>query len=201
MKIRNQLFDFAKGLAVVLMVQVHLTELFARKDFTKTIFGKVSLFLGGIPVAPVFLFVMGYFLAISRKSTTETVLKGLKLFIVGLLLNLGLNAHLLYKISLKQFKLNPWDYILGIDILLSAGIAVIIIAIMKKILKNSIILFISFTFLAAFIPTILPVLKPGSRIGLFIYSLFWGNTSWSYFPIFPWIAYPLAGYSSRLVRK
>jgi len=201
MKIRNPFFDLAKGLAVILMIQVHLTELFARQDIVETTIGKVSLFLGGIPVAPVFLFIMGYFLASSRKNTKETVIKGVKLFILGLLLNLGLNAHLLYKIFANGVNLNPWNYIFGIDLLIFAGVAIISIAIIKNILKNNIILFIITSILAACATSVLPELKPDNVLGLYFYSLFWGKTTWSYFPVFPWIAYPLAGYTIQLVKE
>ncbi|MCK5684244.1 hypothetical protein KAJ27_08980, partial [bacterium] len=87
----------------------------------------------------------------------------------------------------------------GIDILVSAGVAIIIIAILKKVIKNNVLLFIVFAFSIAYAPKILPVLNPDTSSCLFFYSLFWGNTSWSYFPIFPWLAYPITGYSIKLL--
>jgi len=53
--------DIAKGIAVVLMIQVHLTELFAIPEWYEGVAGKLSLFLGGPPAAPVFMFLMGFF--------------------------------------------------------------------------------------------------------------------------------------------
>ena len=54
--------DLLKGMAVLAMIQVHLMELFARQEVYDSLTGKISLFLGGIPAAPVFMAVMGYFL-------------------------------------------------------------------------------------------------------------------------------------------
>jgi len=41
------------------MVQVHIMELFARQDIFEDTVGKISLFFGGPPAAPVFMAVMG----------------------------------------------------------------------------------------------------------------------------------------------
>ena len=67
-KNRLELPDIVRGLAVVFMVQVHLTELFVTQDIYNSAFGKISLFLGGIPAAPVFMVMMGYFLAFVKKN-------------------------------------------------------------------------------------------------------------------------------------
>ncbi|MBU2466561.1 MAG: DUF1624 domain-containing protein, partial [Bacteroidetes bacterium] len=75
--------DLLKGIAVVLMIQVHLTELFARPAFFDSVAGKVSLFLGGPAAAPVFMAVMGYFLAWKAVSSKNLFLRGIKLIGLG----------------------------------------------------------------------------------------------------------------------
>jgi hypothetical protein len=54
---------------VALMIQVHLMELFAQPAVLASWVGKVSLFLGGPPAAPVFMLIMGYYAAASTRST------------------------------------------------------------------------------------------------------------------------------------
>jgi hypothetical protein len=64
---RDGTADLLKGLAVLLMIQVHIMEQFVSSDTYNSLIGKASMFLGGPPCAPVFLAVMGYFLAITAK--------------------------------------------------------------------------------------------------------------------------------------
>ncbi|MEI7897648.1 MAG: heparan-alpha-glucosaminide N-acetyltransferase domain-containing protein [bacterium] len=58
----NGTADLLKGIAVLFMIQVHIMEQFASPDTCNSLIGKISMFLGGPPCAPVFLAVMGYFL-------------------------------------------------------------------------------------------------------------------------------------------
>lgn len=92
--LRNGTADLLKGVAVVLMIQVHLFEQFATIDLFEGIAGRVSLFFGGPPAAPVFLAVMGYFISHSRKTTAHQIRRGILLILGGILLNIGLNAKI-----------------------------------------------------------------------------------------------------------
>jgi len=56
---RNQTADLLKGFAVIFMIQVHVIEQFATQTLYDSLWGKISLFLGGPFCAPVFLAVMG----------------------------------------------------------------------------------------------------------------------------------------------
>jgi uncharacterized membrane protein len=66
---RDGTADLLKGFAVLFMIQVHIMEQFATPDTCNSIIGKISMFLGGPFCAPVFMAVMGYFLAFSSKNT------------------------------------------------------------------------------------------------------------------------------------
>ena len=90
---RDATADLLKGTAVVLMIQVHLMELFALPDVLAGGAGQLSLFLGGPPAAPVFMVVMGYYTAASKRSLGGLLLRGLKLLALGAALNVGLNAR------------------------------------------------------------------------------------------------------------
>jgi uncharacterized membrane protein len=80
MTIRTQTPDLLKGIAVLLMMQVHIIELFATNQISDSIIGKFLLFLGGPLVAPIFAFFLGYFLIDSKKSTRQLFVRGLQLF-------------------------------------------------------------------------------------------------------------------------
>ena len=54
-------------------------ELFARPDVAASGIGRLSFFLGGPPAAPLFMIVMGYYTAASRRSMGSLLLRGLKL--------------------------------------------------------------------------------------------------------------------------
>ena len=64
---RDGTADLLKGFAVLFMIQVHIMEQFATPDIFNSSIGKISMFLGGPPCAPVFMAVMGYFLAKSSR--------------------------------------------------------------------------------------------------------------------------------------
>jgi hypothetical protein len=191
-KQRSPVPDLMKGIAVVAMVQVHIMELFARPEILTGTAGKISLFLGGPFAAPVFMAVMGYFLVYSLKSGWEKVKRGMLLILLGLLLNIGLNLHLLIKIFNGTFELNPLEYIFGADILFLAGFSIIFIAVLEKIFRKRFYLVLV---LSIFIPLTSPYLPDLPSELKYFQAFLYGHASWSYFPVFPWLAYPLVGYA------
>jgi len=139
---RNKTADILKGLAVIFMVQVHLTELFASPDWYSGFLGKASLFIGGPPAAPVFMAVMGYFLAYGNKNLMGNLYRGVKLLVWGFLLNVGLNMNLFVHIFSGKLNLNPWDYLFGVDILFLAGLSVIVVALVYIFSERTSIFFL-----------------------------------------------------------
>jgi len=83
----NRNADLLKGVAVILMVQVHIIELFAQQSIFDSFAGSIFLFLGGPPAAPVFMTVMGYFIAKGNANISKSIVRGFKLIGFGLLLN------------------------------------------------------------------------------------------------------------------
>jgi len=193
-KNRNRTADFLKGLAVIFMIQVHLMELFAIPEINSSWIGKISLFLGGPPAAPIFMVVMGYFFARSKRTLPSSIFRGFKLIILGFALNLGLNMNLFFKIADGTYQTSPWPYVFGVDILFLAGLSLIMLSFMKhffklKLLPYMILLAIVFILqLFQFAPATNETLQ-------YIQAYFIGNgTWWSYFPVIPWLAYPVTGF-------
>lgn len=192
--------DLLKGVAVILMIQVHLMELFARQSITDSLTGKISLFLGGAPAAPVFMAAMGYLMRYSRKSRIRFIKRGFELIGLGFLLNIGLNLHLLIKILTGTIQANPWEYILGVDILFLAGLSMIIISLIKPLCKDHFLLYLLLAFFVSFIHQFFP--EPlTDKDWKYLQAFFYGELGWSYFPLFPWLAYPLLGYAFALLEK
>jgi hypothetical protein len=196
---RKTLPDLLKGIAVLLMIQVHLVELFARQDIYNSFFGKISLFLGGPPAAPVFMAVMGYFLASGKKGMMPMLYRCGKLLLWGLMLNIGLNLHLFYHVYEESIHINPLEYIFGVDILFLAGLGVMAIALIKQVFRNRYFLWMALAIILVLVSDLLP-LSAVTNTG-FKYPLAYlgGYYRWSYFPIIPWLAYPFIGYSFALV--
>ncbi len=200
-KSRKETPDLLKGIAVILMIQVHLMEQFAQQGVYDSLIGKISLFLGGTPVAPVFVAIMGYFLSTTKKSQKKLLIRGMKLLVLGLLLNIGLNMNLLIHIFNGTFKLNPYEYIFGVDILLFAGLSIIFIALIKPVFKNNFILYLILAFVISFISPYLHNFAGDNSSLKYVNAFLWGSYRWSYFPLFPWLSYPLIGYSFQLFEK
>jgi len=196
-KSRNRTADLLKGVAVILMVQVHLIELFAQQQIFDSYIGSILLFLGGPPAAPIFMAVMGYFIAKGNSDISKSVIRGLKLIGGGLLLNFGLNFHLFVKIYNQTIVTSPWPYLFGVDILFLAGFSIIIIALLKKVNKNNPLFYI-ITIVVIFL---IQQLRYPTSLDFMMYfnALFHSNVWWSYFPIIPWLAYPITGYIFYLV--
>ncbi len=192
MNSRNQTADLLKGVAIVLMIQVHLMEQFATVDLYQSILGKISLFLGGPPAAPVFLVAMGFFLERSKKSLPQQLRRGVLLIVGGIALNLGLNANLLYSIHQGRFGFNPLAYIFGADILPVAGLSVIIVSILKHKAGFNTTSYLLVALIVAAAAPFLSGIATSSTL-LYVTPFLWGDQWWSYFPLFPWLAYSLLG--------
>lgn len=191
---RSPIPDLLKGFAVLFMIQVHIMELFINRSGQESWFGQTSLFLGGPFAAPVFMVVMGYFISKSKLGLYQGIFRGIKIFILGLLLNIGLNFHLLLKIISGKLMINPLEYIWGIDIFFLAGLSIIILSLLKPIIKRKywiiLILILGISIGTPYINQLFSDKEPD-----YFLPFIGGQFSWSYFPLFPWLAYPLIGFS------
>ena len=196
---RNGTADLLKGFAVIFMIQVHIMEQFVTPDTCNSMIGKISMFLGGPPCAPVFLAVMGYFLATSAKSIVYFLKRGAVLFLGGILLNTARSANLLVHIFRGNVDLDPWFYILGADILTLAGLSLVLTGILRFFYKERTILYVITAVAVAAISPLLNRVSVTGKVPEYIIAFFWGMAEWSYFPLFPWFAYVLTGYALRLL--
>ena len=197
---RQPLPDILKGIAVFLMIQVHLTEIFGKAEFMHSIAGKASLFLGGLPAAPVFMFIMGFFIY-SQKPFGKNLIRGLKLIFLGIILNTGLNLNLLIRIANGSIEGSFFSWIFGVDILFLAGLSIIILAILKTIFKNKWWFYLLLAIIVSILSTVIPDLSSGKSSDYILAFVCGKGIWWSYFPLLPWLAYPFAGYALNAFRK
>lgn len=200
-KKREYLPDFIKGVAVLLMIQVHIVELFATQEIYNGIIGKILLFLGGPPVAPLFVGLMGFYLSKSAKNFFGFLKRGLILFFGGILLNIALNLNLLLNIYSGLIDANPFNYIFGCDILPLAGLTVMFIGLLKFVFGKRFYVFIIAAFAIVTLQPFLIVNNTNNGAMDYLFAFFGGGYAWSYFPFFPWAAYPLMGYGIGLIWK
>lgn len=185
-----------KGLAVIFMIQVHVMEQFASVAANETIIGHIFYFLGGPFCAPVFVAVMGYFLAASDKSFMFLLKRGVALFLLGILLNIVRSIHLLITIFQGKYDLDPLHFIFGADILTLAGLSIVLIALLQLISKKNLLLYLSLMVLFAVVGSFV---HTGVNDHRFYLAFITGNSSYSYFPLFPWFSYVLSGYIFKLI--
>ena len=184
--------DVLKGLAVLLMIQVHVMEQLVNPDLFESTIGKISLFLGGVPAAPVFMIVMGYFVGFTKANPLRMVKRGLLLFGGGILLNILLN----FSYMIGFIKTGYPDFIpgsiFGVDILPLAGLSLIILGGLRKI-SNRPLFLLSIALLIVGLTPFINNAVDNLSAGKYVTAFLGGTAEWSYFPIFPWLAYPLIG--------
>ncbi len=82
--------------------------------------------------------------------------------------------------------------VFGVDILPLAGLSLIILGGLRKISKHPLFLLSVALLIVGLTPLINNVVD-SFNTGNYISAFFGGYAEWSYFPIFPWLAYPLTG--------
>ena len=193
---RAWLPDQMKGWAVWWMILVHSIELFLNLPDRGSPVAQFALFMGAVPAAPVFMLLMGYYAIRPGQTFKANIYRGAKLILWGLLLNIGLNFSLILRWATGHADVNILEFIFGIDILLFAGAAVLIASLID-LLK---IRWPVWLLLALAVPAInqwivMPLIEARTTaIGSpYVTALFAGTSSWSYFPVIPWISYVFAG--------
>lgn len=198
---RHNTFDLLKGLAVIFMIQVHIVELFASQSFFSSKAGTLLLFLGGPPCAPVFLFVFGYFIASSRKNALQLFKRGFILLFTALILNIALNLNLIQSVLRGIMEVPLMPYVFGVDILVNAGFSLFVLALLKQYAERQPVVVAFLIILTAFAGKYMPVNYPQEGLLAYPASVLYGASWWSYFPLFPWLAYSLTGFFAKQISE
>ncbi len=186
--------DIMRGVAIILMIQVHFVENLSPHDSSAGWLYDLSLFLGSLP-APLFTFVSGlsYGLWVRKQEaarradeeiTAITLRRGLFLFVVGIAFN--------FFIWLPDETFN-WD------ILTLIGTSLLLLALARKLPLP----------VLALICLLVLLFSPPLRV-MSDYWAYWKDDAYEYdftfrdvafgflangyFPVFPWVIFPIIGF-------
>jgi uncharacterized membrane protein len=194
---RQAEIDLVRGLAVLFMILVHVSNEFLEESYNNTAFAKVIDFFGCVPAAPVFMFVMGVGSIYSKNQSPGKLLKrGLVIFAGGYALNFfrGFLPQIIgeqlgyYDIPFSQSV----EYILAVDILQFAGLAMIIVSLLK-FLRISPLFYPLFAVPAGVAAPYLWGTTSSNPVLKFICLSLFGGQDYTFHPVFSWIFYPLMG--------
>lgn len=191
--------DIARGLAVVFMVLVHVQMTFANYTESDSTLANVIDFMGGIPAAPVFMFLMGVGFVYSRKTDYKKLLKrGLYIFLAGYMLNFlrdSLPELVDYFSKGRTHSLHAAiEGFIDIDILQFAGLSMIFFGSLKRIKATTTQIVIAGIVLSL-LPFLLADVQVETYFGAASTGLLWGSSEYSEFPFLNWVFYPVAGYT------
>lgn len=182
--------DFARGLAIFFMIMQH-TMIVHEKSGGEgdTILGNIFILLGTAPAAPVFMLIMGAFIIKSDKGMKEGIIRGIRLFMLGYVLNvLRFTIPLLISGTATFLGNESLSLLFEVDILQLAGLSLIAASFLKNFASNRYL----FPILILLILLISPALW-GKFSSVPLFAPFWGAENFVSFPFFPWVIYPLLG--------
>ena len=199
---RQNELDIAKGIAVIFMVLCHGFEImswfFDPEISTGVAYFILDVVLGGSFAAPVFIFCMGISFAYSRKSGAGDMLRrALRTAGVVLLFEIArtvLPGLLQWVISADPECIEYVDIFFSVDILQFVIMAMIVIALFKKLkLKPFVMVIIAAA--CSVIGQLLQGVTTGSYIGDIVVGFLWNSREYAYFPLLNWLIFPVCGYA------
>ena len=193
--------DLAKCLSICFMIFLHCY--FVTAGFTNTIsqfmIRAIAQFLGCPFAAPVFMFAMGVGMVYSRNQDPAYLIRrGVKLMLLGLVVNVGefFLPHFLAGKLLGEWDIFPIAgglLLFCIDILAFAGMAFILIGILRK-LKVSAKGMVLIALILSIAGSLLRFHDFGSNIPNLIAGYFIGSAGgFTAFPLFNWFIFPATG--------
>ncbi len=135
---------------------------------------------------------MGYFQDKSTSRLTKEIFRGVKIIFLGMMLNILMNLSLIYQYFNNQIDVNIFQYIFGVDILIFAGLSYILLAIIRRLINKQLLFLVLIVIIYLF-NYILSKITINSEILIYLFSLFTRLSDWSYFPLIPWISFPIIG--------
>ena len=190
---RVRFLDFARGFAVFSMFLQHCMILHEKTAGEgDTILGNIFVLAGTTPAAPVFMLLLGVFFMKSEMDTKHHIFRGAKLLLLGYLLNLLRFTIPAAIAGTGQISYSPDEspisLLFAVDILQLAGLFLFCAPFLKKYAHARFFLPI----LIFFVLWLSPFLW-GKFSHMPVFAPLWGVGRNVYFPLFPWIVYPLLG--------
>jgi uncharacterized membrane protein len=190
--------DLARGVALFSMVVIHVITFMGSDATVHSAARNAIASVVCLLAAPAFMFIMGVVLSLSvRKDLRGGILRGLGIFGLGYLLNFLRGTLPVFVCNWAKIAYEPSDvpalsYMLEIDILQFAGLALVLLSIIKH--------FVPWRLTGLVLGGIALVASPffwtmsaSAPVAGYLLTLFSGSAHFSFFPFFPWIVFPLFG--------
>lgn len=195
---RIRSLDLARGFTVLMIAPIHTVLVCSKLSVRETILGKFLACIAEGPGAPLFMLLMGLYTSFKPTTHRSAIKRSTLLLIGGLVLNtLRFNVPLAFDNLpaeiLTELKIShPVQLIFIADILHFAAIAYLIIHLIKHLAHYQ----YSAAILAITIALISPLLwgvQSDNLLTNYIFQLAGGQPPNVFFPLFPWLVYPLTG--------
>ena len=192
---RQPELDILKGIAIILMIVEHcFLYLVNYADYP--VFAFADDYLCQLLNASVFMIAMGITVLYSKNSTAGSLAKrGLLILFFGQFLSLLLNSFpniIGYFLTRNDFFLNNMTLIISVDIMQFAGLAFLLMALLKKCKFNGTQIFLTGVVLNI-VGCLLNGLNTGSYFVDQLLGFFYPTDTESYFPLFNWFIFPAFG--------
>ncbi len=201
-KVRFIFVDLLRGWALLVMFEVHSFNVLLKPALQKTDWFNQLNFVNGL-VAPAFLFISGFAFVLSSQKNLDELRKFggkfwkklariLLVFLVGYSLHIPfLSIRLIHERANQQMMLAAYN----VDVLQCIAAGLLFLFIARLIIKSdkyyNIFLILSFFFVILISPLFWQI-DFTKFLPLFLADYF-NPTNGSYFPLFPWMGFLLAG--------
>ena len=197
--------DLARAVIIFCLALIHVTiECTSDEGLCNGIPYLFDTIIGGPFSAPMYMFVMGVGMAYTRKNTPmEHFIRGFKILVVGYVLNI---CRFLIPYSIGYWVTGDYAYyiepllykVLGNDILVFAGLAMMLMALFVKLKLSKGMMVLIATVMCAF-GTLLNGVDVNSPLGNIFLGYLIGTEDaaglvLSDFPILNWLMFPVCGY-------
>lgn len=200
---RNRTLDLARGFTVFFIAPVHAVLLFSNPSVYHTLFGQFLAFIAEGPGAQLFMVLMGISFVLSRHTDFPTVLKRALLvllsgyvlnffkFVLPAMLNL-LPAGMYAELQVHHDLAGYLHLLLTGDILQFAGIALLVLCLVLKLPRYPLWALV-FALAVCFGSPFLYGLHCKNVYVGYLLELLAGQPPRVFFPVLPWLMYPLIG--------
>lgn len=194
--------DLAKGFTVLFIPSIHVVMLYSSATVHHTILGTLLSLIAEWPGAQILMFAMGLSSSLSKKSLGKELKRALLIFGLGYVLN-ATKFLLLYRLNwlpasfindlhFSHVKAITINLLLIGDILQFAGLSLAVLAIVKT--------WRPYAFIAVLLTYLIIIASPllwdwhhANMIIDHLLHLMGGSIDNTFFPLFPWLVYPLTG--------
>ena len=201
-KVRYVSVDLLRGLAIIVMIEVHVFNTFLIPDLRNTNWFGILNFINGL-VAPAFLFVSGFAFQVSSGSKLDEMKKFGKTFWKKMgrifqIIIIGYGLHLPFYSLTKTINESTPQLIedfFAVDVLQCIGVGLLFLFLFRLLIKSDGVynyFLIASLFVVTFISPLFGKIDFANYLPIAIANYF-NQLHGSLFPIFPWSNFILAG--------